>query len=68
MDIFKAATYGMALVGVPGLFNPVVTQHLHDIDLAVFALVSNGILTLGAVCFFVFGVGMYRGRSEFAPD
>ena len=42
-----------------------ITQHIHNIDLSVLALVSNGILAIGAVCFFVFGISMYRGRSEF---
>lgn len=68
MNVFSVAAYGMVLVGVAGLFNLVILQHVHDIDLAVFALISNSVLTIGAVCFIIFGVGMYRGSSEFAPQ
>lgn len=68
MGVLKAAAYGMVLVGVLGLFNLLVIQHVRETDLFAFALISNGILTVGAVCFFIFGVGMYRSRSEFAPQ
>lgn len=68
MNLFKAATYGMVLVGVLGLVNLIIIQHIHDIELSVVALVSNGALTVGAVCFLVFGIGMYKGRSELSSD
>ena len=68
MNIFGLAAYAMALVGVAGLFNLLVLQHFEGIDLLVFTLISSGVLTVGAVCFFIFGVGMYRGSSEFAPQ
>ena len=68
MNVFKAATYGMVLVGVMGLINLVIAQHIHDLDFALLALVSNGVLTIGAVCLFVFRAGMCQGRSEFVPE
>ena len=68
MDVFNLAAYGMVLVGVVGLLNLGVAQHIHDIDLNLIALICNVILSIRAVCYFVFGVGMYLGRSEFAPD
>lgn len=69
MNIYKLAAYGMVfVVGLGGLFNLVVVQHIHDIDLNLIAAISNAILSIGAICYFVFGVGMYFGRSEFTPD
>lgn len=68
LNVYGLAAYAMALVGVAGLFNLLVLQHFEGIDLLIFALVSNGVLTVGAICFFIFGVGMYRGSSEFAPQ
>ena len=68
MNVFKLAAYGMILVGVVGLLNLAVVQHIHDFDLNFLALVSNVLLSIGAICYFAFGVGMYLGRSEFAPD
>ena len=34
MNVFKLAAYGMVLVGVVGLLNLGVAQHIHDIDLS----------------------------------
>ena len=68
MNVFKLAAYGMVLVGVVGLLNLGVAQHIHDIDIALITLISNGILTIGALCYLALGLGMYQGRSEFAPD
>lgn len=66
MNIYKLASYGMVFVGAAGLLNLIVVQHIHDIDLNLITLISNVLLTIGAVCYFIFGVGMYFGRSAFA--
>ena len=68
MNVFKVAAYGLVLVGVIGLLNLIVAEHIHDIDIALIALISNGILTIGALCYLALGLGMYQGRSEFVPD
>ena len=68
MNAFKLASYGMVLVGAVGLINIVLVQHIHDVDVGLFALISNSFLMLGAVFFLILGVGMYQGRSEFTGE
>ena len=68
MNIFKLASYGIVLIGAAGLINLVIAQHIHDVDVDLFALISNSFLMLGAVFFLIIGVGMYQGRSEFAGE
>ncbi|MDE2824455.1 MAG: hypothetical protein OXK79_13215 [Chloroflexota bacterium] len=69
MNIYKLAAYGTAfVVGLGGLLNLGVVQHIHDIDLNLITAISNVILSIGALCYFIFGLGMYFGRSEFAAD
>ena len=48
MNAFKLASYGMVLVGAVGLINIVLVQHIHDVDVGLFALISNSFLMLGA--------------------
>ena len=67
MNSYKLASYGMVFVGVAGLLNLGIVQHFHGIDLNLITLISNVVLSVGAICYFIFGVGMYFGRSEFAP-
>ena len=68
MSIFKAAAYGLVLVGALSLVNFLIVQHIHSIDLGLVAAFLAGILTLGAICYFVLGLGMYQGRSELVPE
>ena len=68
MNAFKLASYGMVLVGAVGLINIVLVQHIHDVDVGLFSLISNSFLMLGAVFFLILGVGMYQGRSEFTGE
>ena len=68
MSIFKAAAYGLVLVGALSLLNLVIAQHIHGIDIGLLALIINGILMIGAVCYFILGLGMYQGRSELVPE
>ena len=68
MNVYRLAAYGMVLVGVVGLLDLAVVQHIHAFDLNLLALISNIALSIGAICYFAFGLGMYLGRSEFAPD
>jgi hypothetical protein len=68
MSIFKAAAYGLVLVGALSLVNLLIVQHIHSIDRGLVAAFLAGILTLGAICYFALGLGMYQGRSELVPE
>ena len=67
MDVFKAACYGLVLVGVVGFLNFVYALFVPDTDLLLHLMINNLVLMFGSVCLFVIGLGMYRGRSEFVP-
>ncbi|MYB40983.1 MAG: hypothetical protein F4X76_02095 [Chloroflexi bacterium] len=67
MDVFKAACYGLVLVGVVGFLNFVFALFVPDADLLLHLMINNLVLMFGSVCLFVIGLGMYRGRSEFVP-
>ena len=68
MDVFKAACYGLVLVGALGFLNFIYALFVPDTDLVLHLLINNVVLMVGSVCLFVVGLGMYRGRSEFTPD
>ena len=67
MNLFKAAAYGLMLVGILLLANLLVVQHF-DIALGVLVLISSSSLFLGLVCYFVLGIALYQGRQELLPD
>ena len=67
MNLFKAAAYGLVLVGILLLLNLLVIQHF-DIELSVLILISSGSLFLGLVCYFVLGIALFQGREELLPD
>ncbi len=67
MDVFKAACYGLVLVGVLGFLNFIYALFVPETDLVLHLLINNLVLMIGSVCLFVIGLGMYRGRSEFTP-
>ena len=67
LNIYKLAAYGAALVGIGGLLNLVVTQHFHNADFGVMALVSSIVLMVGALWLVIIGVGLYKGIGELEP-
>ena len=67
MNVFKAAAYGLALVGILLILNLLVVQHF-DIELSILLLISSSSLFLGLVCYFVLGIALYNGREELLPD
>ena len=67
VNIYRVSAYVIALVGVVGLINLLVTQHFHDAGLAFLAIISSLALTIGAVFLFIIGVGLYKGIKEFGP-
>ena len=68
LDIFKAASYGLVIIGAVGLINFVVAQHGPGLDLNVLLLLNNVFLMVGAICLFVIGLGLYQGRRELVPE
>ena len=68
MSIYKLAPYGLMLSGLAGLVNLTFTQHLHDVDLGLFAMISSGLLLFGALWLLVIGIGMLQGRYEFTGE
>ena len=68
MNIYKIASIGLFAVGAAGFINFVVAQHFPAIALDLLLGVNNSLLSLGALCLFIVGVGMYRQRRELLPD
>ena len=68
MNIYKIASIGLFVVGAAGFINFVVAQHYPAIALDLLLGVNNSLLSIGALCLFIVGVGMYRQRRELLPD
>ena len=68
LDIFKAASYGLVIIGAAGLINFVVAQHAPTLDLNILLVLNNVFLMVGALCLFVIGLGLYQGRRELVPE
>ena len=68
MSIYKLAPYGLMLSGLAGIINLIFTQHLHDVDLGLFAMISSGLLLFGALWLLIIGIGMLQGRYEFTGE
>ena len=67
-NIFKIASYGLALVGVALVATLVSFLHIDVIDKGVVLLIDNGFLMIASLTYICFGVGMVLGRSEFVAD
>ena len=68
MNPFKAAANGLVFIGVLLLLNLIILQHIHDVNISVILLISSGALFLGTVCYFVLGIGLYKGCRELLPN
>ena len=68
MNVYKIASIGLFVVGAAGFINFVVAQHFPAIALDLLLGVNNSLLSIGALCLFVVGLGMYRQRRELMPD
>ncbi len=68
MNIFKLASYGLAVMGALAIINFLVLQHVSGIDPVVILGIDNGLLGFGTLCFIFIGWGMYRGRSELTSE
>ena len=64
LNIYKIASIGLAVVGAGGLLNFLIAQHFPEYNLTTLVYISNTLLSIGGVCFFIVGLGMYRGRQE----
>ena len=67
-NIFKIASYGLALVGVALAGSFVSFLHIDVIDKGVVLLIDNGFLMIATLAYVCFGVGMVLGRDEFVAD
>lgn len=68
MNIYKIASIGLFVIGAAGFINFVVAQHFPTIALDLLLGVNNSLLSVGALCLFIVGLGMYRQRPELLPD
>ena len=68
MNVYKIASIGLFVVGAAGFINFVIAQHFPAIALDLLLGVNNSLLSLGALCLFIVGLGMYRQRRELLPD
>ena len=64
MNIYKIASIGLVVIGVAGYVNFLTAQHFPEYDLTLLVYINNMVLSIGAICLFIIGVGMYRGREE----
>ena len=64
MNIYKIASIGLAVIGAGGLINFLTAQHFPEYNLTMLVYINNMLLSIGGICFFVVGLGMYRGREE----
>ena len=68
LNIYKIASIGLFVIGVAGFINFVVAQHFPAIALDLVLGVNNSLLSVGALCLFIVGVGMYRQRQELVQN
>lgn len=68
MDVFKVACQGLVAVGVLGFVNFVVALFVPESNVQTLLIINNVLWSIGSLCLFIVGVGMYRGRSELTPD
>lgn len=68
MNVYKIASIGLFVVGAAGFINFVAAQHFPAIALDLLLGVNNSLLSIGALCLFIVGLGMYRQRRELLPD
>lgn len=68
MNVFKVAAYGFVAIGVGGLVNFLVAQHVPTLDLNALLVANNTLQLVGSLCLFIVGLGLYQGRSGFVPD
>ncbi len=68
MSIYKIASIGLFVIGAAGFINFVAAQHFPAIALDLLLGVNNSLLSVGALCLFIVGAGMYRLRRELLPD
>ena len=68
MNVYKIASYGLVVIGVGGLVNFLVVQHVPAVGITLLLQINNTLLLIGGVCLLLIGVGMYRGRTEFQPE
>ena len=64
LNIYKIASIGLVVVGVAGYVNFLTAQHFPEYDLTLLVYINNMVLSIGAICLFIIGLGMYRGREE----
>lgn len=68
MNIYKIASIGLFVIGAAGFINFVAAQHFPSVALDLLLGVNNSLLSIGALCLFIVGFGMYRQRRELQPD
>lgn len=68
MGVFKVASYVLAAGGLVALVNFLFAMNAPDVGLEALLLVNTITLYIGGVCLFIFGYGMYKGRSELAAE
>jgi len=66
-DGIKIASIGLIAVGIAGFVNFLTAQHFPEYDLTLLVYINNMVLTIGGICLFIIGWGMYREREELIP-
>ena len=68
MNVYKIGAYLMALCGLVGLVNFLISMSAPDIGLNLLLYVNNLALFVGGIGLFIIGLGMYRGREGLTEE
>ncbi|MCE2469468.1 MAG: hypothetical protein J4F32_02940 [Dehalococcoidia bacterium] len=68
MNLFKAAAYGLVLLGVLLGANLAFVQHVEGLGPSVMLTIAGGSLWIGVLCWIVLRVGLYQGQADLVPD
>ena len=68
LNAYKIAAMGLVVIGAAGFLNFLTAQHFPAFNLNMLVYINNMLLSIGGICLFVVGLGMYRKRESFLSD
>ena len=68
MDLFKGASYVMALGGVVGMVLFLTAMNYPELGIRPLFTVNSVVLYIQSICLFIIGYGMYKGQKGLAEE
>ncbi|MDE2765168.1 MAG: hypothetical protein OXI25_01885 [Chloroflexota bacterium] len=68
MNLFKAAAYGLVLVGVLLGANLAFVQHVEGLGSSAVLVIAGGALGVGIICWVALGIGLYQANADLVPE